>query len=104
MSTALKTLALHTAPQLHALARPDPLIEAASDMLETMGWSDIPAELKRSVAIDVIGYRDELLGLYATRDPHVMARRRSVYWWVEAYRSGTCSLETALDALKMDIC
>jgi hypothetical protein len=44
------------------------------------------------------------LGLYATRDPHVMARRRSVYWWVEAYRCGTCSLETALDALKMDIC
>lgn len=103
MSTALKTSALRSTPQLHAVALPDPLLAEASDMLEAMGWTDIPSELKRSVAIDVIGYRDELLGLYATRDPHVMARRRSVYWWVEAYRCGTCSLETALDALKMDI-
>lgn len=104
MSTAFKTTALRSAPQLQAVSLPDPLIAEASDMLEAMGWTDIPSELKRSVAIDVIGYRDELLGLYATRDPHVMARRRSVYWWVEAYRCGTCSLETALDALKMDIC
>jgi len=103
MSTALKTT--YTAPvhHLHAVTVQDPLIEAASDMLDVMGWSDIPSTLKRSIAVDVIGYRDELLGLYATRDPHVMARRRSVYWWVEAYRCGTCSLETALDALKMDI-
>jgi hypothetical protein len=104
MSTALKTTALRSAPHLQAVKLADPLIAEASEILETMGWSDIPTELKRSVAIDVIGYRDELLGLYATRDPHVMARRRSVYWWVEAYRCGTCSLETALDALKMDIC
>lgn len=104
MSTAFKTTVLRSAPQLQAVSLPDPLIAEASDMLEAMGWTDIPSELKRSVAIDVIGYRDELLGLYATRDPHVMARRRSVYWWVEAYRCGTCSLETALDALKMDIC
>lgn len=104
MSTAFKTTVLRSAPQLQAVSLPDPLIAEASEMLEAMGWTDIPSELKRSVAIDVIGYRDELLGLYATRDPHVMARRRSVYWWVEAYRCGTCSLETALDALKMDIC
>lgn len=104
MSIALKTAAHRPAPLLKAVSLPDPLIAEASEMLEAMGWTDIPTELKRSVAIDVIGYRDELLGLYSTRDPHVMARRRSVYWWVEAYRSGTCSLETALDALKMDIC
>lgn len=104
MSTALKTTVLRSTPHLQAVKLADPLIAEASEILETMGWSDIPTELKRSVAIDVIGYRDELLGLYATRDPHVMARRRSVYWWVEAYRCGTCSLETALDALKMDIC
>jgi hypothetical protein len=104
MSTALKTTALRSTPNLQSVSLPDPLIAEASDILDVMGWTDIPSELKRSVAVDVIGYRDELLGLYATRDPHVMARRRSVYWWVEAYRCGTCSLETAMDALKMDIC
>lgn len=99
MSTALKTLA----PRLTAVPRVDPLLEEASDILSLLGWSELPDTLRRSIAIDVIGYRDELLGLYATSDPHVMARRQSVYWWVEAYRTGTCGLDEALSALRMTI-
>jgi hypothetical protein len=99
MSTALKT----TTPRLTVVPRIDPLLDEASGILSLMGWSDIPTSLKRAVALDVIGYRDELLGLYATADPNVMARRRSVYWWVEAYRTGACALEEALAALRITI-
>lgn len=99
MSTALKT----RLPRMSAVPMADPLLSEASDILALMGWSDIPSTLQRVIAVDVIGYRDELLGLYATSDPHVMARRNSVYWWVEAYRSGTCALDEAVSALRMTI-
>jgi len=97
MSTALKT----TTPRLTVVPRIDPLLEEASGILSLMGWSDLPTSLQRAIALDVIGYRDELLGLFATADPAVMARRKSVYWWVEAYRTGACALEEAQAALRM---
>lgn len=99
MSLALRT----TTPRMTAVPLADPLLAEAADILALMGWADLPATLQRVIAIDVIGYRDELLGLYATSDPHVMARRNSVYWWVEAYRNGSCGLDEAMAALRMTI-
>lgn len=104
MSTALKTRPdTHSVAHMTAIHLGDPLLCEASEILSLMGWACIPDDLKRVIAVDLIGYRDELLGLYATCDPRVMARRNSVYWWVEAYRTGVCDLEEALRALRLTI-
>ncbi len=78
-----------------------PLIKESRDILEWMGWSGIPDSMKLVIAIDMIGFRDELNGLYSTRDPFVLARRKSVYYWVNQYLNGSCSFETAVHSLKV---
>lgn len=78
-----------------------PLIKESRDILEWMGWSGIPDPMKLVIAIDLIGFRDELNGLYSTRDPYVLARRKSVYYWVNQYLNGYCSTETAVQSLKV---
>ena len=69
------------------------------DMFKLMGWSDIPDALKMEIKDDVSAMVDELKGQYSSCDPHVERRRQRVVHWVESYRDGICSLDTAIDAL-----
>jgi hypothetical protein len=78
-----------------------PLIKESRDILDWMGWSGIPDSMKLVIAIDMIGFRDELNGWYSTRDPYVLARRRSVYYWVNQYLNGNCTTETAEQSLQV---
>ncbi|MBP3192358.1 hypothetical protein [Natronogracilivirga saccharolytica] len=70
-----------------------------ADVFDLIGWSDLPDSLKMVVRTDMEAYRDELLGLYSTCDRNVQRRRKSVSYWVKAYRDGICSLQTAVSAL-----
>lgn len=70
------------------------------DLFELFGWSDLPFDLKNAIIVDLAGHREELLGLYSTTDPQVYERRKRVAYWVNCYREGICSLETALQALR----
>jgi len=70
-------------------------------IFEVMGWGELPDALKIEIKDDVQGMVDELEGRYSSCDPHVHARRKSVVYWVNAYRDGICSLETAIDVLKI---
>lgn len=107
MTTALK---LHnqqsnteTPVVLHKI---DNALEAEDERLnqiyEAMGWGDLPYRLKFEIALDIVGFYDELTGLYSTRDPFVLARRKRVLYWINNYRSGNCTLETAVSALKIN--
>ncbi|KPQ00615.1 MAG: hypothetical protein HLUCCA01_01725 [Bacteroidetes bacterium HLUCCA01] len=81
--------------------RRNPLLAETDEIFSLMGWSDLPDPFKLTIAIDLIGFRDEIMGLYATRDVNVLNRRKSIYYWVNAYLDGTCDLQTAMDALKV---
>ncbi len=70
-------------------------------MFELIGWNSLPEELKIEIEADVKGYIDELHGRYSTNCPHVQRRRESVDFWVKSYMDGICTLQTALDALKV---
>ncbi|HKI45948.1 MAG TPA: hypothetical protein VKA08_11515 [Balneolales bacterium] len=72
-----------------------------NEIYEALGWGDLPYKLKFVIASDVVGYYDELMGLYSTCDPGVIARRKRVAYWVENYRNHIASLETTLDALRI---
>ncbi|HKJ33128.1 MAG TPA: hypothetical protein VKA34_14925 [Balneolales bacterium] len=75
--------------------------QALNEIYEAMGWGDLPYRLKFEIALDVVGFYDELRGMYSTRDPFVLARRKRVIYWINNYRAGNCSLQTILNALKI---
>jgi hypothetical protein len=83
------------------------LIEAETEHRELqevfglMGWGDLPEELKIEIRDDIKAFKDELNGDYSTCDPYVLQRRKSVCYWVNMFRSGVCSLKTAVDSLKV---
>ena len=72
-----------------------------NEIYDALGWGDLPYRLKFAIASDVVGYYDELMGLYSTCDAGVIARRKRVAYWVENYRNHLASLETTLDALRI---
>lgn len=83
------------------------LIEAEQEhrelqhMFELMGWSQLPDSLKIEIKDDVASMVAELQGQYSSCDPHVARRRRRVMHWVNSYEDGICSLQTAIEALRV---
>ncbi len=73
------------------------------DVFALFGWNDLPQSLKNAIRSDMEAYRDELLGLYSTCDGGVKSRRKSVSYWIRAYRDGICSEQTAAAALSATI-
>jgi ribosome modulation factor len=70
-------------------------------MFAELGWQDLPAELKFEIEDDVRGYLDELNGRYSSTCPYIQRRRESVDFWVRSYMEGICSLETAINSVKI---
>jgi hypothetical protein len=83
------------------IKRTNPLLRESQEIFELMGWSSLPDEVKLVIAIDLIGFRDELKGLYSTNSPYVIARRKSIYYWINMLMNGSCSEQTAIQALKI---
>ena len=70
-------------------------------MFSLVGWEGLPDELKVEIEDDVRGYIEELEGRFSTHCPLVQRRRESVDFWVHSYMDGLCTLETAVNALKI---
>lgn len=83
------------------------LIEAEQEhrelqqMFKLMGWSHLPDSLKIEIKDDVAAMVAELQGQYSSCDPYVARRRRSVMYWVNCYEDDICSLQTAIEALRV---
>lgn len=71
------------------------------DVFGMMGWGDLPDALKIEIKDDVVAMVQELEGQYSTCDPYVIKRRERVSYWVDTFQRGICSLQTAIDALKV---
>lgn len=71
------------------------------EIFALMGWGDLPDALKVEIKDDVSSMVDELQGQYSSCDPYVKKRRQSVTYWVNCYKDGICSLNTAINALKV---
>lgn len=70
-------------------------------MFLMLGWGHLPGELKLVIEDDVKGYIDELHGSYCTSCPLVQRRRESIDFWINSFLDGVCTLDTAVEALKM---
>lgn len=90
-----------TSTNKNSTRRVHPLLKESREIFEQMGWSGLPDELKMVIAIDMVGFRDELAGLFSTKDPRVLARRKSIYFWVNQFMDGHCTASTALHALRV---
>lgn len=71
------------------------------EAFELMGWDELPGELKIEIKDDMAAMIDEYKGRYSTCDPFVLKRRQRVIYWVENYQEGMCTLETAVQALRI---
>ncbi|MGM0546272.1 MAG: hypothetical protein ACQEST_06065 [Bacteroidota bacterium] len=106
MNTAIKTTRKSVTTNLEPVLR-KVLKEAEKEhrqlqeMFNLMGWGDLPDTLKMEIKDDVSAMVDELEGQYSSCDPHVARRRQRVVHWVESYRDGICSLDTAIDVLRV---
>ncbi len=74
-----------------------------TDVFELFGWGDLPDSIKSAIRPDMESYRDELMGLYSTCEQGVRDRRKSVSYWVKAWRDGVCSEQTAAESLSASI-
>lgn len=83
------------------LNRKHPLLRESREIFELMGWDALSDDVKLVIAIDLIGFRDELKGLFSTNSPYVLARRKSIYYWVNMILNGACSERTAIEALRV---
>jgi len=72
-----------------------------NEMFALMGWEGLPDALKIEIKDDISAMVKELKGQYSTRDPHVERRRRRVVYWVDMFKDGACSKQTAIDALRV---
>lgn len=71
------------------------------EMFDLLGWGELPAELRFVIEADVKGYVDELEGRYSTNCSLVQRRRESVDFWVKSFMDQICSLETAVNLLRV---
>jgi len=106
MNTAIKISQNRSATNLEPVLR-KVLKEAEQQhqelrqMFELMGWGQLPDRLKIEIKDDVSAMVDELKGQYSSCDPYVARRRQRVVHWVKSYLDGICSLNTAIEALKV---
>lgn len=82
-------------------SRINPIIRESKEIFDLMGWGGLSDEVKLVIAIDLIGFRDELKGMYSTNSPYVLARRKSIYYWVNMLLNNACSEKTVIEALKI---
>lgn len=103
MNAALKTpRSFQPEPILRSILREAELEHLQIiQMFDILGWGNLPEEMKYMIKEDVKGYIDELQGNYSTSCPLVQRRRESVDFWVNSYKDGICTLQNALDALKI---
>ncbi len=98
-----KTIRPTLSPMLVSILKKVELEKRKSDeIFQTLGWENLPSELKFEIEEDVIGYYNELHGQYSTNCEFVQRRRESVDFWVKSYMDRLCSLETAIDSLKVN--
>ena len=68
---------------------------------ELMGWENLPDELKIEINNDVKFMVEELKGRFSSCDPFVKRRRESIHYWVSCFQDGICSLNAAINALRV---
>ena len=101
---ALKGNSLHKSePEIYSIFHKAKIdFRQVEEMFNLMGWSHLPDQMKLAVEEDVKGYIDELHGHYSSSCHYVQRRRESVDFWVHSFLDGLCTLDTALDALRVN--
>ena len=95
MSTAYS---LHTTEQLSLTSVPAGVPLLTSELYHLLGWDALSPAMKQLVEPDIHDYVASIIN----EEPIVAAqeqRRRRIVYWIEAYRTGMCTEQTAMSAL-----
>ena len=103
MSTAL---ALHGEQKAENKARKKARLKSVdipktdkSEVLEMLGWARMPAALISAIDKDLEEFVREFKGHYSTVDERIRQRRDRIQYWMNNYKNGICSLDTAYSAM-----
>ena len=101
-STQTAPLNLFVAPLLKRIKKESAIeYKEMQQTFALMGWGELPDNLKFEIHNDVKFMVQELKGMYSSCDPFVANRRNTVHFWVSSFKEGICSLETAINAVKI---
>lgn len=101
MATALK---IQSYPQpLELIKREvslEKLIKESTDNLfDLMNWNELPESIKSAIYNDVSGFAAELNLQFTAIHPEQKERKKRVCYWVNQFKAGNCSEETACEML-----
>jgi hypothetical protein len=91
-------ISLRTSEQLALTSVPAGVPLLTSELYHLLGWGDLSRAIKELVEPDIHDYVSTIIN----EEPVLAAqeqRRRRIVYWIDAYRSGMCSEQTALSAL-----
>lgn len=74
-------------------------ISEHQELLELLGWDELPQEVIALISEDLQNYATELEERYSARDRTSRSRRSSIRYWIEQYRAGVVDGEALLDIL-----
>lgn len=95
MSTAIS---LRSADQLTLTSVPAGVPLLTSELYHLLGWGDLSTALKVLVEPDIHDYVSTIINEELVVAAQEQRRKRIIYW-IDAFRSGMCTEQTALAAL-----
>lgn len=95
MSTAIS---LRSADQLTLTSVPAGVPLLTSELYHLLGWGDLTPALKVLVEPDIHDYVSTIINEELVVAAQEQRRKRIIYW-IDAFRSGMCTEQTALAAL-----
>lgn len=95
MSTAIS---LRSADQLTLTSVPAGVPLLTSELYHLLGWGDLSPALKVLVEPDIHDYVSTIINEELVVAAQEQRRKRIIYW-IDAFRSGMCTEQTALAAL-----
>jgi len=71
----------------------------ANEYFEFMGWATLPLQLKDSLIPSLAHYHDDMFHP-SNLSTSQLKQWRAIFYWVECYRCGICTQQTALEGIR----
>lgn len=75
------------------------IAQSTENVFHLFGWNDLPKPIKEAIYFDVYNFSTELHLNFNAIDPQRIERKKRVCYWVNQFKAGNCSAETASEML-----
>lgn len=75
------------------------ITQSTENVFHLFGWNDLPKNIKEAIYSDVYNFSTELHLNFSAIDPIKVERKKRVCYWVNQFKAGNCSAQTAYEML-----